>query len=56
MNCKKCNGTLRILRICRKIRMQCEDCGQEYRIHEVADQLDHETEYILEQYNVIIYD
>lgn len=56
MKCKKCNGKLEILRMCRRIRMQCKGCGQEYHIHEVADQLDPETEAMLERYTVIIYD
>jgi hypothetical protein len=36
--------------------MQCQKCGCEFHIHEVADQLDRETEEILERYTVIIYD
>ena len=56
MKCKKCEGKLEILRMCRKIRMQCSECRQEYQIHEIADQLDPETEEILERYTVIIYD
>jgi len=56
MKCKKCNGKLEILRACRKIRMQCKKCGKEYQIHEVADQLDKETEEILASYTAIIYD
>lgn len=45
-----------MLRQCRKIRLQCQVCGQEYRIHEVADQIDPETEEVLSRYTVIIYD
>jgi len=56
MKCKKCEGQLEILRMCRKIRMHCRKCGQEYQIHEVADQVDLETEKILERYTAIIYD
>jgi hypothetical protein len=56
MQCKKCNGKLEILRMCRKIRLQCKKCGREYQIHEIADQLDRETEEILERYTTIIYD
>jgi hypothetical protein len=56
MKCKKCEGKLEILRMCRKIRMQCSECRQEYQIHEIADQLDPETEQTLERYTVIIYD
>ena len=36
--------------------MQCKGCGKEYQIHEVADQLDKETEDALEFYTAIIYD
>lgn len=56
MQCRKCKGKLQILRMCRKILMQCINCRHEYRIHEVADQLDPETEGILEGYTAIIYD
>jgi len=56
MQCKKCHGKLEILRMCRKIRMQCKKCGRGYQIHEIADQLDRETEEILERYTTIIYD
>jgi hypothetical protein len=55
MKCRKCKGNLEILRMCGKIRMQCKDCRHEYQIHEVADQLDPETEKILEHYPSIIY-
>jgi hypothetical protein len=56
MNCKKCKGKLEVLRMCRKIRLRCIDCGEKYQIHEVADQLDRKTEEILERYTSIIYD
>jgi len=56
MKCRECNGKLEILRMCRKVRMRCNGCGREYQIHEVADQLDSETEEILERYTAIIYD
>ena len=56
MKCRKCKGELEILRICRKIRMQCKECRQEYQIHEVVDQLDPETEEILAGYTALIYD
>jgi len=42
--------------MCRRVRMRCTVCGQEYRIHEVASDLDKETEEILERYTTIIYD
>ena len=56
MKCKNCSGTLEILRTCGRVRMRCNECGTVYQIHEVVDQLDRETEEILERYNVIIYD
>lgn len=56
MKCKQCNEKLDVLRGCRKVRMQCKNCGKEYRIHEVADQLDSETAEILERYTSMIYD
>ena len=36
--------------------MQCKGCKKEYQIHEVADQLDRETEEALEGFTSIIYD
>ena len=36
--------------------MRCINCTKEYQIHEVADQLNHESEAILESYAAIIYD
>lgn len=56
MECKKCGGRLEILRACWKVRMKCRKCGAEYRIHEVSDQLDSETEELLARYPSIIYD
>jgi hypothetical protein len=56
MKCKECKGKLEILRMCRKVRMHCKGCGKEYQIHEVADQLDRETEEMLARYTTIIYD
>jgi len=56
MHCRKCQGELEIARSCRRIRMRCTRCGKEYRIHEVADQLDRQTEEQLERYTTIIYD
>ena len=56
MHCKKCKGELEVLRMCRKIRMRCRECGKEYQINEIADQLDSDTEEILERYTAIIYD
>ena len=56
MICKKCKGNLEIARSCRRIRMRCTRCRQEYQIHEVADQLDRKTEEQLERFTTIIYD
>lgn len=42
--------------MCRRIRLRCNDCHKEYHIHEVASDLDRETEEILERYTAIIYD
>jgi len=36
--------------------MRCAGCKKEYQIHEVAQDLDEETEKILEKYTAIIYD
>lgn len=56
MQCKTCKGKLEVVRMCRRIRMRCLRCGHEFQIHEVADQLDSETEALLERYTCIIYD
>jgi hypothetical protein len=56
MKCKECAAELEILRQCRRIRMRCTKCKREYQIHEIAGDLDHETEKLLEKYTVIIYD
>ncbi len=56
MKCKKCSGKLEVHRMCRRVRMRCTACGLEYQIHEVASELDKETEEILERYTAIIYD
>ena len=56
MECRRCKGQLEILRMCRKIRMQCKKCGHVFQIHEVAGQLDPETKKTLERYTAIIYD
>jgi hypothetical protein len=56
MKCKKCEGRLEVLRMCRRIRLRCTACNHEYQIHEVADRLDKETEAILKNYTSIIYD
>ena len=56
MECKKCKGRMEVLRACWKVRMKCRECGAEFQIHEVADQLDAETEELLERFPSIIYD
>jgi len=56
MKCKKCEGRLEVLRMCRRVRLRCVTCGHEYQIHEVADRLDNETAAILEKYTCLIYD
>ncbi|MBU0482634.1 MAG: hypothetical protein KKG47_16195 [Proteobacteria bacterium] len=47
---------MEVLRACWKVRLKCVKCGKEFHIHEVADQLDAETEALLERYPSIIYD
>ena len=56
MTCKKCNGKLDVVRMCRKVRLRCKRCLHEYQVHEIAEQLDSKTEAILGQYTSIIYD
>ena len=56
MQCKKCQGKLEVARSCWRVRLKCTKCRHEFQIHEVADQLDAETEAILERYTCIIYD
>jgi hypothetical protein len=42
--------------MCSRVRMRCTGCNHEYHIHEVASELDPETERILEKYTALIYD
>lgn len=56
MQCKKCKGQLEVSRSCWRVRMRCKECGHEYHINEVADELDAETEEILARYPSIIYE
>jgi len=56
MTCKKCNGRLEVLRICSRVLLQCADCNHKYHIHEVLDQLDNETEKLLNCYTCLVYD
>ena len=56
MKCSKCQEKLEVNRRCRQVLLKCSGCGHEYQIHEVAADLDRETEKILERYTCIIYD
>ena len=56
MICRKCNGRLEVLRICSRVLVQCADCKHKYHIHEVLEQLDSETEELLNCYTCLIYD
>ncbi len=56
MKCRKCKEKLEISRMCRRVRLRCTGCFHEYHIHEVASDLDQETEKKLGQYTAIIYD
>jgi hypothetical protein len=56
MKCKDCSEKLEVLRMCSRIRMRCTGCNKEYQIHEIAQDLDQETEEILERFTVLIYD
>ena len=56
MKCPTCKGELEVVRMCRRVRMRCTSCGKEYHIHEVAKDLDAETEELLGRYTSIVYD
>lgn len=56
MKCKICSGKLEVHRMCRRVRMRCTECKKEFQIHEVAADLDRETEEMLERYTAIVYD
>jgi DNA-directed RNA polymerase subunit M/transcription elongation factor TFIIS len=56
MQCRECGKKLEVARRCRQVRLRCSGCGREYQIHEVAADLDRETEEQLERYTCIIYD
>ena len=56
MKCEKCGGKLLVVRRCRQVRLKCQGCLEEFQIHEVASQLDKETEEELSKYTTIIYD
>lgn len=38
--CKKCNGSLRVIRSCREVTMFCNRCGARTRLEEYTDYLD----------------
>jgi len=57
MRCRECGrGELEVVRRCRQVRLRCRECGREYQVHEVAGDLDPETEELLARYTCIIYD
>jgi hypothetical protein len=56
VKCKECGKTLKVHRRCRQVRLKCSGCQKEYQIHEVAAELDRETEMELERFTCIIYD
>lgn len=56
MKCNRCGHKLEVTRRCRQVRLTCSGCRHEYQIHEVAADLDRETEELLERYTCIIYD
>ena len=56
MKCEKCGEKLEVVRRCSQVRLKCQGCMKEYHIHEVASQLDSETETELGNYTTIIYD
>jgi len=56
MQCRECTQKLEVFRSCRRIRLRCTGCKKEFQIHEVASDLDPETEKLRENYTTIIYD
>lgn len=56
MQCRDCGHKLEVVRRCRQVRLKCNGCNREFQIHEVAQDLDQETEKLLERYTCIIYD
>ncbi len=56
MKCQECGKVLKVHRRCRQVRLKCSGCQKEYQIHEVASELDRETEMELERFTCIIYD
>lgn len=56
MKCEKCGHKLEVVRRCSQVRLKCKGCLKEYRVNEIASQLDRETEEELSKYTSIIYD
>ncbi|GAB4342642.1 MAG: hypothetical protein Kow0089_17840 [Desulfobulbaceae bacterium] len=56
MQCEKCGAKLEIVRRCRQVRLRCNECLREFKIHELASRLDPETEDELSNFTAIIYD
>lgn len=56
MKCRNCSEKLEVVRRCSQVRLKCPACKKEYRIHEVAADLDEATEDLLANYTSIIYD
>jgi uncharacterized Zn finger protein len=56
MKCRKCGEKLEVVRRCRQVRLRCTGCSREYRVHEIASELDAATEDLLANYTTIIYD
>ncbi len=56
VKCNRCGHKLEIVRRCRQVRLKCIGCKHEYQVHEVAADLDPETEELLARYTCIIYD
>lgn len=56
MKCRNCDEKLEVYRACREVKMRCTGCDKRYFIHEVASDLDEETEEILSRYTSIVYD
>ena len=56
MKFNQCGHKLEIVRRCRQVCLKCIGCNHEYQVHEVAADLDPETEELLARYTCIIYD
>jgi len=40
MTCKKCEGSLRVIRSCREVTVFCNKCGGRFRLEEYLDFID----------------